>query len=533
MRHQKYLFEKDGIFYFRRRIPGFSTVISPLLLSLGTKSEAFARTWLLKLTMEFDDMLDTFLYALDELPENLIARYMSVRLQHAISDLRRQHRMERMSGRVSRTNPSNLEAQRLALETLLRDGIQKTFPHYRIRPDWTEDELKDVMLAYRAEADLALSPALKTQLAREFFETTGFTTGSFEHHAQILEIYLHSKITSLDTIDDQRIQRSNAFRDMSKKLNAQHQVTSLLSDNDLLDCSVRTISRPHAQDLNPQSDLWPPITAEKTPAPVLTPGVELITEPLTILALNTQFAAAAACDEELHRGSNDEPFGIDIAGACERSIKVAMAAGRIDKKTADGRRSKIKLFCLLANVQTVTEIEQHHLRVFEQKLENVPLNFNRSHKDAELNLKQINAKADGMPDEKLGRSASTYNAHIEMIGAVLKHAKSLDHSPVDPTIDTKLVRRPEKTRARKKRNAFKPDEVKKLFQHTVWKGCRSADRRHEEGTEIEKDGLYFVPLIVAYTGGRMEEIAGLTSDGIVSAQGHYGFDIRPHDERRL
>ena len=148
MGHQKYLFEKDGIFYFRRRIPGFSTVISPLLLSLGTKSEAFARTWLLKLTMEFDDMLDTFLYALDELPENLIARYMSVRLQHAISDLRRQHRMERMSGRVSRTNPSNLEAQRLALETLLRDGIQKTFPHYRIRPDWTEDELKDVMLAY-------------------------------------------------------------------------------------------------------------------------------------------------------------------------------------------------------------------------------------------------------------------------------------------------------------------------------------------------------------------------------------------------
>jgi hypothetical protein len=146
MGHQKYLFEKDGNFYFRRRIPGFSTVIPPLLLSLGTKSEVLACIWLSKLTIEFEEMLDTFLYALDELPENLIARYMHVRLKHAISDLRRQHRMERMTGRVSRTSPSNLEAQRLALETLLRDGIQKTFPQYRIRPNWTEEKLKQVML---------------------------------------------------------------------------------------------------------------------------------------------------------------------------------------------------------------------------------------------------------------------------------------------------------------------------------------------------------------------------------------------------
>lgn len=241
----------------------------------------------------------------------------------------------------------------------------------------------------------------------------------------------------------------------------------------------------------------------------------------------------SACDEALHRSHSEYPFGVDIAGAGERSIKVALTADDIDQKTAAGRRAKTKMFCLLTGVQTVTEIEQYHLRVFEEKLANTPLNFNRSYKDAELTLKEINIRADGMVDVELGRSVSTFNSHIDTIGAVLHHAKAIDHNPVHPEIDTRLVRRTEKTRGRKKRNSFKPAEVQKLFRHPVWHGCRTADRRHESGDLIEKDGLYFVPLVVAYTGGQMEEIAGLTTDAIVSTNGHYGLDICPHEQRRI
>ncbi|MEM5542719.1 hypothetical protein WNY61_08200 [Sulfitobacter sp. AS92] len=42
-----------------------------------------------------------------------------------------------------------------------------------------------------------------------------------------------------------------------------------------------------------------------------------------------------------------------------------------------------------------------------------------------------------------------------------------------------------------------------------------------------------MPLMVAYSGGRMEEIAGLTVDAIVEVDGQYGFDIRSHEERRI
>ena len=87
MKNQKYLVQKGGNYYFRRRIPGFSTGTSPLFLSLGTKSEFFAHTWLVTLTMEIDDMLDSFLFVTDELPEKLIAKYMTVRLKQALSDI--------------------------------------------------------------------------------------------------------------------------------------------------------------------------------------------------------------------------------------------------------------------------------------------------------------------------------------------------------------------------------------------------------------------------------------------------------------
>jgi integrase len=48
-----------------------------------------------------------------------------------------------------------------------------------------------------------------------------------------------------------------------------------------------------------------------------------------------------------------------------------------------------------------------------------------------------------------------------------------------------------------------------------------------------KDGLYWVPLIVHYTGARLEEIAGLPSAAMMPNGAHWGFDIRPHEERRL
>ena len=529
MNQQKYITQQGGRFYFRRRIPGLSTVLSPIFVSLGTSDPKFAHTWSWKLTAEFDELLDSFLFVLEELPEKLMARYMTVCLQQCLSDMRRQHRMERMTGRIGSMSSDSRDMTCIAVETLLSDGIRKAFPPSRINPEWPAETLESVLRFYRAEADAICNQEMKGRLAKEFTSITGETLRSEEHMAQIIEAYLHARLAALRAMDHYvEVQAAN-FRDLAMQMVAE---TVTVEPNP---SSASWTTNPSPVQANPpsRSAQNEPVDAIQTKTQILTPGVKLINGPLTLEALNTQFANAAACDEALHRSPKALPYGVDIAGACERSIKIAMAAGKMDAKTAESRRAKIKMFCLLANVQTVTEIEQFHLRIFAEKIDRVPVDFNKSSRDKTLTLREICARAEGMPDTKIGRAPGTFNAHLDNIGAVLTHALKNEGSPVDPMIDTSLLRRNETQRARKKRNAFRPAEARVLFQHPTWQGCKNESRRHDPGDLVFQDGLYFVPLIVAYTGGRMEEIAGLPVDAIIATDGHFGFDIRPHEDRRL
>ncbi|SDW98620.1 hypothetical protein [Roseicitreum antarcticum] len=187
MHQQKYVTQQGGRCYFRRRIPGLSTALSPIFVSLGTSDLKFAHTWSWKLTAEFDELLDSFLFMLEELPEEVMAWYMTVCLQQCLSDMRRQHRMERMTGRLGSMSTENRELARIAVETLLADGIRKAFPANRIRPDWSASTLENVMRFYRAEANAISNAGMKDRLAKDFTAITGKTFRSQEHLAQIMD----------------------------------------------------------------------------------------------------------------------------------------------------------------------------------------------------------------------------------------------------------------------------------------------------------------------------------------------------------
>ncbi len=94
-----YLYWQRGQYYFRRRIPKLSTSRSPVLVSLGTKDPNLALTCVGMLTMEFENVLDAFTFVLDEIPEDLLHRYMKVRLTQSVQETRRQRRLEWVLGR--------------------------------------------------------------------------------------------------------------------------------------------------------------------------------------------------------------------------------------------------------------------------------------------------------------------------------------------------------------------------------------------------------------------------------------------------
>ena len=72
-----------------------------------------------------------------------------------------------------------------------------------------------------------------------------------------------------------------------------------------------------------------------------------------------------------------------------------------------------------------------------------------------------------------------------------------------------------------------------LFNLPPWTGSKSLARRMLPGNERVHSAWYFVPLIGWYTGMRREEICGLMLDDIEVVDGHWQFNVRPTEIRRL
>ena len=76
------------------------------------------------------------------------------------------------------------------------------------------------------------------------------------------------------------------------------------------------------------------------------------------------------------------------------------------------------------------------------------------------------------------------------------------------------------------------NELKRLFVHRYW--TDSGSGRSLPPLDVRRtSGLYWVPLIAAYTGMRREEIAGIGVDYIREEDGVVFFDIMETDDRRL
>ena len=93
MSHPKYLHTQSNRLYFRRRVPGLSTIFRPALTSLRTKDRNKALIWLRTLTIEFETVFDSFAFLVDPLPDDLLHSYMQLRLKQSVRNLQRESRI--------------------------------------------------------------------------------------------------------------------------------------------------------------------------------------------------------------------------------------------------------------------------------------------------------------------------------------------------------------------------------------------------------------------------------------------------------
>ncbi|MFA8384160.1 MAG: DUF6538 domain-containing protein [Pelagibaca sp.] len=515
MEQASHLLLRGSTWHYRRRVPGSSCVLQ---ISLGTSDRGTAVRLSIRLTAEFDMTLDRLLRSDRLIPDALIAKYFDFCLRKIVQDLTKQRRRARMSGAITQNDRRTEEVKRKIVSHMVEDGLSPVLPPHRVTEYETPEDLEIAMTLHQQQFTLISRSAIRPHFKAAASMIVGEAARNQDQTYQLTETYLHAHAAALEVVE-------KGPQEMARIATARSAELMLGQPGNILD----TRSSIAQQDFSRQMI----VDADASSATLLTEGVSIITVPLTHTLLDAQFDIARASQESLDRSPRSQPFSHDLAGVCERSIKRAQADGRMDDKTADSRRMSVKLFMFMCGLQLATEVEQHHLSIFVKALKTLPKNFNRSIHDRNKSYAEVAAEAKLLAGDKLGRDPGTVNRHLETIGAVLTHARLQDKVPVDRDIDASALRVPETKRARNKRDAFKQEDVLQLFSHPIWRGSHSEIRRHVSGNVILKDGLYWVPLIVHYTGARLEEIAGLPTEALMLHGDAWGFDIRPHAERRL
>lgn len=123
----------------------------------------------------------------------------------------------------------------------------------------------------------------------------------------------------------------------------------------------------------------------------------------------------------------------------------------------------------------------------------------------------------------LGLLSGTTNKHFRKLAQV--HSFLREHAPGIPEIDFSKFMVPDIKDERNARAAYTLDQGLELFSLPPWTGCRSVDERLEPGDEIFHDSLFFVLLLVWYTGMRREEVCKLLVSDVDRLNGTWFISI--------
>jgi len=440
--------------------------------------------------VEFDRMISLLNMFAPALPEELVSKYITTSLRQVLPEFHSAVRIERMTGRGLQDGAWYRELQKLAVLTLLEDGVHKTLSPHRIDPEWTPEQLEAVLRIYKLELDRVMSPEVWQDIARKFSDTTGTKLNSREHHAQVREADLKVRLAALCDVTKQRRQ-------------------DFLSEADALLTAVSAAKTPNVADANLPREEIPTTTIPQARDRAVLPGapsLKLIEADLTIGALMEQFDVAQT---SVAGGSG--AYTRDIAGIFWRLAKQESLSDAVARQ----RAADLRLFCFVTGVQTIDDVEQWHLRRYTDALNEIPKNFLRSEYDQRRSYGQVKAIAANMPRDQVGLAAGTTKRHLKSLELMLARAVSEGHAlRFAPDIEGLRPKAKGRVLDHKKRAVFRLTEARTVFAHPLWQGHKSAGRRHEPGDLVVKDSRYWVPLILAYTGARRAEIAGLLPSDI-------------------
>jgi integrase len=163
------------------------------------------------------------------------------------------------------------------------------------------------------------------------------------------------------------------------------------------------------------------------------------------------------------------------------------------------------------------------------KLAKVPANYGRGGKEYHgLKISEAVAKADASADAVSRLAPKTVFRHVTVISNFWTWLKDQGHVSGDNPVSG-VYRKPKRER---KRFPWSKDQLDAWFSSPVYTGSLSSSRRMDRGNTITKDWIYWLPLLAAYSGARLGELAPLLTADIIEVEGIPLINIAPDEANR-
>ncbi|WP_143540112.1 DUF6538 domain-containing protein [Rhodovulum sulfidophilum] len=483
-----YLLQRGSTWSWRRRVPEFSTKTRHWQLSLRTTDRSIACIIACRLNHECDRMLDAITDG--KLTPVQAKAWLTSVVRSELDRIERQ----RM---ISRMDPvgSSEEGQRLDWATA------RAWSHLAskgLHPGLSDHDRRTVLKEGSSEADIAPLEAMLRVLSRDVLSEAGVNK------------MLRTARESIQTATGETLNPAAETILSPRQLLLAGKAAAWSASEGREDPSLEQ-ARALAQEILDSA----PTEITETRAPLPAPQEATLIEapaPIQVSAQKPEFS-----------------FDPDIVAVVER-INAERDRDHIKEDTRKQLSSQARLFIKATGVTDVRNINQGHLKFYKSVLQRLPTSYGKSPKDADRTIDELLARAEDLPEKKVGLSPRTINGHLDRFKFIFQFAKS-ESITISDTIELGLLRVREEKRNRDKHEAFTLPELQQVFRHPIWTGCRSTSRRHERGNIVKADGLYWGPILAGYSGARREEVLGLEPRDVVSVDGIPCYHIRDNMHR--
>ena len=188
------------------------------------------------------------------------------------------------------------------------------------------------------------------------------------------------------------------------------------------------------------------------------------------------------------------------------------------RRSAIDRRSTIRRFVESAGNLPVTAYTAEHVSVFKRALRDYPRNAEHLYPG----LPFAKAIAQGRKDQVEPIAPKTINNKLSQLSAFGAWLELNTTGVKAESFRTTLVK---DSRPDQRMRPFSDAEIKAILHAKAFTGCESEKNQSMAGTYCIRDWRYWVPLISAYTGARLGEIAQLRCVDLRQADDIWVFDI--------